>query len=302
MRSNRSGTACRSRYGFTLIELLVVVAIIVVLISILMPSLSAARNQAKVVQCGSNMRAIGQALIGFSIENEGRLPGSGNNAAGNSWAWYLIVNAEYFGKGSTASDSMQMIQPLYGSAGGGAGPGGTANGKFNKALFCPLWNANIDGLWRRCYQYNLDASGSNGNAPPVITYGSELDASGRTLRASYYGTTTFSRYWLGAKYSSFNSGQFMVTETNRSSDLVKPVATTGVNGYMVPDPPFDTSGRTLLTGSYGSNGTGNGNSSMFMFRHNKQGTLAGFLCFDGHVENVKPTDEYNTARKLQVAN
>lgn len=60
--------------GFTLIELLVVVAIIVVLISVLMPSLNNARNQAKAVKCGSNLKQIGQAMHMYAQENNGTLP------------------------------------------------------------------------------------------------------------------------------------------------------------------------------------------------------------------------------------
>ncbi len=57
------------RRAFTLIELLVVVAIIAILISMLLPSLSRAREQAKTVQCAANLRDFGAAFHTYAGEN-----------------------------------------------------------------------------------------------------------------------------------------------------------------------------------------------------------------------------------------
>ena len=61
--------AYRTRYAFTLIELLVVVAIIATLIAILLPSLSAAREQARVSMCLSNTRQIAVASSTYVGDN-----------------------------------------------------------------------------------------------------------------------------------------------------------------------------------------------------------------------------------------
>jgi prepilin-type N-terminal cleavage/methylation domain-containing protein/prepilin-type processing-associated H-X9-DG protein len=60
--------------GFTLIELLVVVAIIAVLISILLPSLSKARKQAQMTVCLSNQHQIYLHFFQYFNDNSGTLP------------------------------------------------------------------------------------------------------------------------------------------------------------------------------------------------------------------------------------
>ncbi|MBN2563902.1 MAG: prepilin-type N-terminal cleavage/methylation domain-containing protein, partial [Phycisphaerae bacterium] len=56
----------RTWRGFTLIELLVVIAIIAVLISILLPALSAARVEGQKLKCNSNLRVLGQTAIEYA--------------------------------------------------------------------------------------------------------------------------------------------------------------------------------------------------------------------------------------------
>jgi prepilin-type N-terminal cleavage/methylation domain-containing protein/prepilin-type processing-associated H-X9-DG protein len=64
----------KSRKAFTLIELLVVVAIIALLISILLPSLSRARELSKRLVCGTQAKSYGTAVKIYANDNEEHWP------------------------------------------------------------------------------------------------------------------------------------------------------------------------------------------------------------------------------------
>jgi len=71
----------RNKKAFTLIELLVVIAIIALLISILLPSLSRARELSKRTVCSANLRGIGQAMYIYAQDDPQVFPTIGPRQA-----------------------------------------------------------------------------------------------------------------------------------------------------------------------------------------------------------------------------
>jgi prepilin-type N-terminal cleavage/methylation domain-containing protein len=75
------------RVGFTLVELLVVIGIIAVLISILMPALSKAREQAVRVKCLSNLRQVHMYFTLYSASSKGVVPIGYKDVKASDYNW-----------------------------------------------------------------------------------------------------------------------------------------------------------------------------------------------------------------------
>lgn len=101
-----------SRRGFTLIELLVVVAIIALLISILLPSLNAARLRAKASVCLSNLHQLSFSLVQYTQSNRDSVIPSYNMTGVNGDTpldgWGCILDRDGF-VGDTPAQSQSTL-------------------------------------------------------------------------------------------------------------------------------------------------------------------------------------------------
>jgi prepilin-type N-terminal cleavage/methylation domain-containing protein len=95
------------RKGFTLVELLVVIAIIALLMGILMPALAKVKQIANRILCGSNLSAIGKAMMLYSNEFDQTYPRAGGprsewGSLGYITQWDALSTADAFGAESGA--------------------------------------------------------------------------------------------------------------------------------------------------------------------------------------------------------
>lgn len=99
------------RNGFTLVELLVVIAIIAMLVTLLLPSVQAAREAARRTQCINNLRQVGLALINMH-DSQNKLPPSRYLNRYPSWFAIILPYVE----GSSEYALWSLDRPYYDDA------------------------------------------------------------------------------------------------------------------------------------------------------------------------------------------
>lgn len=108
--------------GFSLIDVLVSMGVIAVLIGIMVPSLSSARENANRVVCASNVRQMGLGLQMYADDNRGFLPESvflrSNNKAGDDSEAeeMMVLRLSPYSRRETAQDGWDGLGLLYSHA------------------------------------------------------------------------------------------------------------------------------------------------------------------------------------------
>jgi len=268
-----------------LVELLVVIGIIALLISILLPSLSKAREAAKDVQCKSNLNQIYKACLMFTNDNKGRLPRGPlvgettavpqNAELERTTAW--LMDPKFSTNGGVADLSRGCILQYLGNKNDGMVAESVKN-----VLWCPTddpgqdrprYSGQVQPMFGRNFSYSFNAHINGVNTGDKNC---DPDADYVTNGKTVYRGVHLSRIKQAAQ-------KIMIWEELAPNDgwCLNPMS--GSDDF-----PSGRHGNRKTVNSSGVN-------SPYLTSGSKAVAGRGNFCFfDGHVEPLAPADIFKT--------
>jgi prepilin-type N-terminal cleavage/methylation domain-containing protein/prepilin-type processing-associated H-X9-DG protein len=157
------------RRGFTLVELLVVIGVIAILIAILLPSLSRAKQQARTAVCLSNEHSLGHTYTVYlaewgipNLRSHAYAGGAASNLLANGTSWPYRLTDPTASAGSAADSNFGVKQGLANQGDKmrfcpealAPNPSGTTIGAAHFSWLAPEGAGTVGGLVGGSYAIN----------------------------------------------------------------------------------------------------------------------------------------------------
>jgi prepilin-type N-terminal cleavage/methylation domain-containing protein len=165
--------------AFTLVELLVVIGIIAILIAILMPALSRAKDQANGVKCSANMRTMMLAALMFAQDHKGCMFGNWSdfNNPDEEKRDFLAGSTQDWNQAPKAGTLWRYIKdenvyrcPSRDQEGGRTMGGAFTNGHFDYSACLMLTGAHVSNIKLMSTYYYTPSSVAGAGPASLKTY------------------------------------------------------------------------------------------------------------------------------------
>jgi prepilin-type N-terminal cleavage/methylation domain-containing protein/prepilin-type processing-associated H-X9-DG protein len=301
-------------FAFTLIELLVVMAIIGTLVSLLLPAVQAAREQARRTACQNNLKQIGLALAQYANRHGGFPPGYVSiwdplqgKELGPGWGWASMILPEL--EQQALSNNLRFELPLSLPA------QSTVRTASMSVFLCPgdsmprTWTASDGEVWLymgKLYSASTpicDVAGSNyvgmfGIGEPGVD-GNGVFYRGSFTRFTDIGDGLTQTLCVGERSTNLNLGRGQATWVG---------AVPGAVFWSCAPNPYEPDGGTCVredgsgmilghTGEGHGPGDPRGDINQFLSRH---GRGSFFLYCDGHVRFLRNEMNYQVYKALST--
>ena len=326
----------KNRRGFTLVELLVVIAIIGILVALLLPAVSAAREAARKMSCQNNLKQLGLACRTYH-NTYGRFPTCGmffwGNQSKNRHTWYNSSRGSQFVKLLPFMEQDPIYNQLnFSTAGGGAlsmEQTKDSTGKWLRAHILPSLicaSANIDPYLTgtnpitdpamTCYSPSLGAQAMPARNNMCVDYPGNIFGTGGPGHGNdgrgFLISGIFARGHWAAKFRDITDGESQVIlmgeQLPQKSDHSRSgwfyfnanwTATTGPINYPVVgigDPGFAWNNASAPLNPHSCTHWSNWQTSEAFKSQHKGG--AQFVLCDGSVQFLSENIDYITYQRL----